>query len=166
MKRLLIMFLIIAILSSSGCGYRVGSLLPADIKTIAVPMFINKTPEPELEAMVTNGIIQEFIADGTLQIVEEENADTLLLGEIIDYRREPIRYTETEVTREYRLIIAVRLTFKDLRHNEVMWENPRVEGEATFFVGTSLPESECIALPNTIKDLAHDVVEKVVEGGW
>lgn len=129
-------------------------------------MFENKTPEPELEALVTNGIIREFIADGTLQVTKEENADTLLIGEIIDYKREPLRFTKEEVTREYRLFIAVRLVFKDLRRNEIMWENPRVEGEATFFVGTSLPESERLALPNVIKDLAHDVVEKVVEGGW
>lgn len=149
-----------------GCGYRVGSLLPADIKTIAVPMFINDTPEPELEAIITNGIIREFIADGTLKVVEEKNADTILLGEIIDYRREPLRFTKTEVTREYRLIIAVKLTFKDLRRNEVIWENPRVEGGTTFFVGTSLPESERLALPDAIKLLAHRVVEKVVEGGW
>lgn len=160
----LIICLLISVIS--GCGYRVGSLLPKDIKTIAVPMFTNKTPEPELEVMVTNGVIREFISDGTLRVVEEENADTLLECEIIDYRREPLRYTQQEVTREYRLLIAVRLVFKDLRRNEVMWENPRVEGEATFFVGTSLPESERLALPAAIKDLSHDVVEKVVEGGW
>lgn len=148
-----------------GCGYRVGSLLPKDIKTIAVPMFINRTPEPELEVIVTNGVIRELITDGTLNVVEKD-ADTLLEGEIIDYKREPLRYTQREVTREYRLLIAVRIIFKDLRRNEVMWENPRVEGEATFFVGTSLPESERLALPAAIKDLSHDVVEKVVEGGW
>lgn len=164
MKRLLCILWVLCGLC--GCGYRVGSLLPKDIKTVAVPMFENKTPEPELEVMVTNGIIQEFITDGSLQVVEEENADTILLGEIIDYRREPIRYTKEEITREYRLVIAVRLVFKDQRHNEVIWENPRVEGETTFFVGTSLPESERANLPNAIKDLAHDVVEKVVEGGW
>lgn len=153
-------------MSITGCGYRVGSLLPAEIKTVAIPMFVNSTPEPELEAILTNGIIREFIADGTLKVVEEANADTLLLGEIIDYRREPLRYSKTEVTREYRLIIAVKLIFKDLHRNEVMWENSRVEGETTFFVGTSLPESERLALPGAIELLAHHVVEKVVEGGW
>lgn len=167
MKKIpLILITIPFILTIFGCGYRVGSLLPADLKTVAVPMFVNKTPEPELESMATNGVIQEFISDGTLQVVEYEDADTLLLAEIIDYRREPLRYTEKEVTREYRLMIAVRLRFEDLRHNEVMWENPRVEGETTFFVGTSLPASERAALPKAIEDLSHHIVEKVVEGGW
>lgn len=150
----------------SGCGYRLGSLLPADLKTVAIPMFINKTPEPELESMITNGVIQEFISDGTLQIAKYETADTLLIAEIIDYRREPLRFSKKEVTREYRLIIAVRLKFEDLRHNEVICENSRIEGETTFFVGTSLPASERAALPKAIKDLAHNIVAKVVEGGW
>lgn len=150
----------------SGCGYRVGSLLPKDIKTVAIPVFVNSTAEPELETIVTNGIIQETIYDGTLKIEEEEDADTLLLGEIIDYRREPLRFTEGEVTREYRLVIAVQVAFKDLKRNEIMWENPRIEGYTTFFVATSLPESERLALPDAVKDLAHHVVEKVVEGGW
>jgi hypothetical protein len=156
----------LALLTVTGCGYRVGSLLPKDIKTIYVPMFINNTPEPELESIVTNGIIQEFILDGTLKTSEESDADTILIGEIIDYRREPLRYSSDEVTTEYRLLIAVKLTFKDLRRNELILENPRVEGYSTFFVGSSLPESERQNLPLVVKDLAHHVVEKVVEGGW
>ena len=153
---------------SAGCGYRVGSLLPADIKTIAIPMFKNKTSEPELEIRVTNGIIQEFIIDGTLDVVEEGPANTLLIGEIIDYRREPVRFSKEEVANEYRLIITVRATFVDLRYGTTttMWENPRIEGEATFYVGSSLPESEQLIIPEVVRDLAHQVVEKVVEGGW
>lgn len=165
-KILLLLSIPLIISSGISCGYRVGSLLPKDIKTVTVPMFINSTAEPELESIVTNGIIQEFIADGTLKITEEENADTLLIGEIIDYRREPLRFNKDEVTREYRLLIAVKIIFKDLRRNEAIFENPRVEGYSTFFVGTSLPESERLAIPATVKDLAHHVVEKVVEGGW
>lgn len=161
-----VLIIILLSIAFSGCGYRLGSLLPGDLKTIAVPMFINRTTEPDLESLVTNGVIQELIADGTLQVTEYENADTLLLGEIIDYRREPLRFNEDEVTREYRLIIAVRLRFKDLLHNEIMWESSRVEGESTFFVGVSLIESERTALSATIEDLAHHIVEKIVEGGW
>jgi len=168
MKKLFLLIILAVVLNIFvvGCGYRLGSLLPPDLKTIAVPMFINKTIEPELETFVTNGIIDELIADGTLEVTEEENADTILLGEIIDYNKEPIRFTEDEVTREYRLIIAVRLVFKDQRHDEIMWKATRVEGESTFFIESSLHEAELEALPDAILDLSHDVVEKVVEGGW
>lgn len=160
---LVILFLLV--ITVNGCGYRIGSLLPADLKTIAVPIFKNKTPEPGLDVPVTEGIIQELIFDGTLEVVEEDDADTLLIGEIISYKREPLRY-DNEVTSEYRLLIGVRLKFLDLRHKKVIWTYPAVYGDATFFVGLSLPESEQTALPDVIEDLAHEVVEKVVEGGW
>lgn len=166
MKKVILSLLILSLISLSGCGYRVGSLLPQNLETIAVPMFTNKTTEPELEILVTNGVIQELISDGTLQVVEEDNADTLLVGEITGYIREPLRYTQDQVTREYRLRIIVRLRFVNLVENKIMWEYPRLEGETTFFITSSLPESERIALPDAIEDLSHDVVEKVVEGGW
>jgi len=165
-KTLFVIFTLLITTVISGCGYRVGSLLPKDIKTIAVPMFKNNTPEPEIEALITNGVIQEFILDGTLKVVEEDVADTMLIGEIIDYRREPIRYTKDEVTKEYRLVIAAKIRFEDLRRGDSAWENPRVEGYVEFYVGSSLPESERLNLPTAIKDLAHHIVEKVVEGGW
>lgn len=165
-KKGLLAVILVSLLTVTSCGYRVGSLLPPDIKTIAVPIFENLTIEPELEIRVTNGIIREFVADGTLEVVEEGPADTLLIGEIIGYTRQPLRYTKQEVTREYRLLLSVKLRFEDLRNNKVMWEYPIIEGETTFFVEGSLPESEQIALPDAIEDLAHHVVEKVVEGGW
>ncbi len=166
MKNFLVAITIsLLILTVNGCGYRVGSLLPSDLKTIAVPMFKNKTPEPDLSAPITNGIIQEIIFDGTLEVVEEDDADTLLIGEIITYKLEPLRF-DKEVTSEYRLQLGVRLKFLDLRHKKILWTYPKVYGDTTFFVGLSLPESEQEALPDAIEDLAHEVVEKVVEGGW
>lgn len=150
----------------SSCGYRIGSLLPPDLKTIAVPMFENRTPEPQLESLVTNAVIKEIIADGTLKVTDRENADLILSGQVIDYRREPLRFTKDVVTEEYRLIIAVKARLIDLRRNKVMWETDRIQGDTTFFVRTSLPASEQAALPKALRDLAHHIVEKIVEGGW
>lgn len=165
--RITFIVLIFCVLSTIiGCGYRLGSLLPPDLKTIAVPMFKNKTSEPELEVEITNGIIQELIYDGTLEIVEEDDADTILLGEIVNYRRSALRFDAAEATTEYRLQIYVNLKFVDLRNKKVMWTARNVYGETTFFIEGSLPESERLALPDAIEDLGHEVVQKVVEGGW
>ncbi len=162
-------FLLIALLfvSVSGCGYRVGSLLPASMKTVAVPNFINRTIEPAIEIDVTNGVIERFQVDGTLEVVPESEADTLLLGEIIDYKREGLRLSSSDdSTTEFRLTIAVRLTFKDLNTGKVLWVATRVEGETEFLPGSSGPEAERAALPLVVEDLAEDIVSKVVDAGW
>lgn len=150
-----------------GCGYRVGSLLPAHMKTISVPNFVNRTLEPAIEIDVTNGVIERLQVDGTLEVVSEDEADTLLLGEIIDYKREGLRLSsDDDSTTEFRLTIAVRLTFKDLTTGKTLWVAQRIEGEAEFLPGSSGPEAERAALPSVIEDLAEDIVSKVVDAGW
>src|SRR5436853_297995 len=55
----------------AGCGYGlVGSqnnLLPATVKTIAVPAFVNKTTRVELEQRVTQAVADEFVSRGRLR---------------------------------------------------------------------------------------------------
>lgn len=160
-----------------GCGYRMGSILPVNIKTIAVPMFKNTTQEPGVEVGVTNQIINQFQIDGTLNVVDEDEADVRLDGEIVQYLREPLRFTggDFKDVSEYRLRLVTHLTLVDLRTGQPMWTNRRVEGETTYFLSGSFRETERTAvgaltsqertqLPTLEEDLAHDVVESVVEG--
>lgn len=167
MKKLMLLLCGIVLAAAPGCGYRLGSLLPASMKTVAVPNFKNHTNEPALEITVTNGVIERFQVDGTLEVVPEEEADTLLIGEIIDYKREGLRLSSTDdTTTEFRLTIAVRLTFKDLKTGKTLWVADRVEGEAAFPPGNNGPEAERAAIPRVVEDLAEDVVSKVVDAGW
>jgi hypothetical protein len=155
------------LLAAAGCGYRLGSLLPPTMKSVSVPNFKNYTNQPGIEAQVTNGVIERFQVDGTLQVLPHDEADTQLLGEIIDYKREGLTLsTSTDATTTYRLIIAVRLTFKDLKTGKVLWVANRIEGENTFPPGLSTPEAERAAVPGVVEDLAEHVVKKVVDAGW
>jgi len=154
-------------LTVSGCGYRMGSLLPSHMKTISVPNFKNHTLEPGIQIDVTNGVIERFQVDGTLEVVPEEEADTLLIGEIIDYKREGLRISsDNDSTTEFRLTIAVRLTFKDLTTGKTLWVAQRITGEDVFLPGQSGPEAERAAIPGVVEDLAEHVVSKVVDAGW
>lgn len=169
MKKIsLALFCGVLLVAGGGCGYRLGSLLPSTMKSVAVPNFKNYTiDQPSLSAIVTNGVIERFQVDGTLQVAPQDEADTLLIGEIIDYKRAGLRVsTTTDATTEYRLTIAVRLTFKDLKTGKVLWVANRIEGENTFPPGLSTPEAERAAIPGAVEDLAEHVVKKVVDAGW
>lgn len=159
-----------------GCGYRVGAILPPGISTIEVPVFRNSTQEPGIEVGVTNQIINQFQIDGSLKVIEE-GADARLEGEIVEYRREPLRYTGTDFKEvsEYRLRLITHLNLVNIKTGEALWSGRTVEGEATYFVqgdfrevertaiGT-LTEQEKSQLPTLQEDLAYKVVESVVEG--
>ncbi len=163
---------IIVILACLGCafamgcfGYRVGPILKADYKSIAVPMFKNKTYKPQLEAQITNGIIKRFQADGTLNIDSEDNADVVLYGEIIGYNRYALRLAQRDVNipREYRLTITVRVEAYNRRTGKIVLKETKVSGSADTFIGSDQQSAEYQALPLVAEDIARQVVSLLVE---
>src|SRR4051812_48563301 len=70
----------------SGCGYTLsgrGSFLPAYIKVIGVPMFVNSTPVFDVEKRITERVVAEFIGRGKYTIEPRTTGvDALLTGEI------------------------------------------------------------------------------------
>jgi hypothetical protein len=147
----------------AGCaGYRVGTLLPPRYKTIAVPMFRNESDQPHIEAMATNAAIEKFNVDGTLRVLEHD-ADLLLECTIVVFDRTPVRYAEGIRPIEYRLTVTVSATLRDLHEGEKLWSKRLISGDALFLVAGDLYSSEMAAVPKAMEDLAHDIVEAVVE---
>src|SRR5437016_5656491 len=85
-----LMSAVLAVMSvgmNAACGYSLagrGTFLPAYIKTIGVPNFINRTTVFNLESTLTQKVRSEFIGRGKYQIVPEETGvDAVLVGEIL-----------------------------------------------------------------------------------
>ena len=158
--------LLVIVVVACGCGgYSVGTLLPEHIKTIAVPVFVNNTGEPNLEIPATTAVINQLNTDGTLSVVGEgQNPDVVLTARIIQYQRKAIRYTGVTRPTEYRITITVVATLHDTREDTDLFKESRVSGSTEFLVGAGLPASERRARPDALEDLAHDLVERIVEG--
>lgn len=153
-------------LLTSGCaGYRLGSMLPADIKTVYVPTFVNKTREPLIEVQTTQKAIQEFQRDGSLKVASRETADAILEVTILDYDTVPVRYdSDRRSTAEtYRLWLTAQVVMKRTKDGTVIAENARIRGQTVFEVFGDLTSSKTRALPLAAEDLAHNIVETVVE---
>lgn len=157
----------------SGCGYTNRTLLPSDFKTIYIPTFVNKiefnniTPEyrtyyPGLEVKISKAVRDRFLYDGNLRIVQEEEADLRLEGELIDYLKQPLRYGESDEIEEYRISIIVGLVLKD-RNGKVIWEEKNFIGDTTYFLKGSLAKSEQQALDDAVTDLARRIVNRTIE---
>lgn len=156
----------LAAFALSGCaGYRLGSMLPPDIKTICLPTFINQTTEPQIEIQATRSAMEEIQRDGSLKIVDENRADAVLQVRLTDYRITPLVYEATRKTAatEYRLTLYAAIVLTRRSDNKVIVENPRCYGEATFPVIGDMTSSKRIGLPKAAADLAHDIVQKVTE---
>ncbi len=149
-----------------GCvGYRLGSMLPPEIKTVHVPTFINQTAEPQLELDTTRFALQEFQKDGSLKFAPADAADAILQVRLTDYKLTPLQYDTDRPTAalEYRITLYASIVLTRKRDGKVLAENPRCYGEGTFTVVGDLSSSKRIGLPKAAKDLAHDIVQKVTE---
>lgn len=154
------------LLFAPGCvGYRLGSMLPPDIRSVHVPTFVNGTGEPLIEADVTNATIEEFQRDGTLRILSVHNADTILNAKITEYRIDPLRYDRDERTRanEYRLTLAARIELSRRSTGAHIVEPLTVKAESWFTAPADLASAKKEALPKAARQLAHNIVERIVE---
>ena len=150
---------------AAGCGaYHLGTTLPSNLQTVYVPTFENKTYQPGIEVDITNAVITRYRQDGNLRPVSEDEADTVLRGEIIGWRRRVMGYTgvdDTEVE-EYRLYVIAVITFVDRTTGESLITRQQVRGHTDFFVENDLPDEENAARPKAYKDLARRIVDQTV----
>jgi len=149
----------------AGCaGYRLGSTPPPGIKTLYVPAFVNRTGEPDVDTVATRAVIQEIQRDGTLGLSDAANADAHLYVTVTDYNLEPLRYdaNRAKTTREYRLLLTAEAEFRRRDPEEVLAKR-KLRGDATFELVGNLATAKIEALPRAAEDLAHDIVEMLVE---
>ncbi|MCM8778519.1 MAG: LPS assembly lipoprotein LptE [Candidatus Omnitrophica bacterium] len=156
-----------------GCGYTTHSVLPSSFKTIYIPTFVNKIkfegnlPEyktyyPGLEIKITNAIINRFIYDGNLRIARDEEADLRLEGELVDYLKQPLRYSEANEIEEYRISLIVNLVLKD-REGNLLWKESNFIGDTTYRLSGPFAKAEQRAVDDAVNDLARRVVNRTIE---
>ena len=159
-----------------GCGYTTKVMLPSDIKTIHVEIFKNNigiTKEvsakdryevyrPGLEVDVRDAVIGRIFLDGHLRLESYDKADSILEGEIIEYRKDPLRYQNENVT-EYNISLVCDIRLKGLEDSNILLEEKSITGEATYFTTGSLQTSETTALNAAASDLARQIVNRIVE---
>ncbi len=128
--------LVCAVLAQSGCGYSLagrGSFLPAYIKRIGVPTFINNTPVFDLDRQVTERVRSEFIGRGKYTIVPDTiGVDGLLTGVISSVTLTPVAFNTSQQATRYALTLTASVEFKDMQANKVLWTNPSMQYREEF----------------------------------
>ncbi len=163
-RKIFVLTSLAACLVASGCGYRLGSSLPAGIKSVHVPAFRNTSGEPQVDTLATSAALQEFQRDGTLEVADASFADTRLDVTITKFTLEAVRFDRDrrKTTKEYRLRIEAEFVFKKVSTGEVL-QKRKVFGETQFEPSGDLASAKRSAIPAGCQDLAHQIVKTVVE---
>lgn len=173
----------------NGCGYTARPGLASHLRTVYVKPLVNTIDitqlttdyerfplyRPGMETTITTEVINRFQFTGLLRPAGPTQADSRLEGELVEFRRDALRYTASQQVEEWRLNIVVNLRFYDLHSNPaegetpsagggmLVWEEERLTGDTTYFALGSSAEAESTALTRVIQDLARRVVERTVE---
>jgi hypothetical protein len=156
---------LICLLAFGCAGYHVGPVTKRNFQSIAVPMFRNTTLHPQLEAQISNAIIQRLQQDGSLRIESEPRADVVLKGSITRYSRQSLRSlrTDTRAPREYEITVTVRVEATDRRTGETVLKSTEVEGKSDVFISEDQQSAEEQALPLIADDIGKRVAGLLVE---
>jgi lipopolysaccharide assembly LptE-like protein len=168
-----------AVLASSlalpGCGYSLagrGSFLPASIKTIGIPMFVNNTPIFEVEKRITEKVRSEFIGRGKYIIKPDQNAvDALLMGEISSITVAPADFTPERQASKYVITVTTKIEFRDVKADKVLWANPYLQFREDYELSntanvtdpTAFLGQDINALDRLASELARSIVSAILE---
>ncbi|TRZ50466.1 hypothetical protein D4Q80_00240 [bacterium] len=176
-KKILPVTVCLLLLAAAGCGYTSRSLIRDKFKTIYIAQFANKIDitregdaanryklyRPMLEQDITQAVINKFLWDGNLKPQKEGAAHLTLRGELVEFRRDPLRYTSSQDVEEYRINLVVNIKLWDNKENKLVWEEVRFTGDTTYFTIGPLSKSEDAAVSDALVDLARRIVERTVE---
>jgi len=148
-------------LLAAGCGYSTQGTLPSRVKTVAVPMFVNRTQQPGVESFITRAVVEAFSTNGRLRVVPAAEADAILAGEITGYTVDSIVFDADANVRLYRLSVTLDLRMRDTRDNSVLFQQAAVREQADFRVAGVV--SGTIAREETaLRDAAVEIGRAIV----
>jgi hypothetical protein len=143
--------------SLSSCGYSFGFKLPRGAKTLAVPIFENKTLIRAVEFEITSLLVEELKARSAVPIVTS-GGDAILSGQVAGYSKTPLIETG-------RQLIAGRITVRVLVRlqclGETVIDNQEFVGSEDFDTRTG--GTEDAALHGAVREIAEKILFEMQE---
>jgi hypothetical protein len=158
------------LLASLGCaGYQLGnqSLFRPEIRTVYIPVFESVSYRRYLGEQLTEAVIKEIERQTPYKVVATPNADSVLMGRVIDEKKRVISETINDDPRYLGTDLVVSVTWQDRRGGVLMQQSGLVLSPLTFFSSDSgdlIPEggqSLGTAQQETIQRIARQIVEQM-----
>jgi len=152
---------VVATLCVGGCGYSLQGNLPDHIKSVAVPVFRNRTTEPGVESTISSAVVNAFTTNGKLRVVSLDAADSMLEGEIIGFEVQSLAFDSRLNLRSYRLAVTMNVRFRDLKKSAMLWEQQGLREVVDFQVAGQVADTVSRE-EGAVKQAAVEIGRKVV----
>ncbi|MBU1276901.1 MAG: hypothetical protein KJ720_16105 [Proteobacteria bacterium] len=169
MKKLSIAGILMLAVMVAACGYQFRGKqnnLPSDVKSIAIPVFKNKTNEIRIEQIFTDAVIFQFNRSQMVRVVSQGQADAVLTGTVERVEINDVALTSTDTSRQRRITVWVSATLVRSRDGKVLWANKSLWQNNTYNVGVSptiTDSNKRAALTVLARELAQTLHDGVFE---
>jgi hypothetical protein len=149
---------------ASDPNYAWSGLYREDVKTVAVPIFVNRTFYRGVEFSLSKAVVNQIENRTPYKVVPKERADTILEGEVINVRLRTIsRSAFNALPQEQIYVIVVNFTWKDMRTGKIYTQRHNYEQTAPYY--PTLGEGQFAGEQENVERLAVAIVEEM-EAEW
>ena len=142
-----------------GCGYTTRGLYREDIRTVAVPIFVNNGLRRDIEFELTQKVIQYIESRTPYKVVSRENADATIQGQIASFFKNSSGEDGFDNPRGGVLHAVVQITWIDNRTGAVIGGNSEtvnLSGWSIYNIDTA--QSNATATTDLVEQLADKVI--------
>jgi hypothetical protein len=143
--------------------YKWASLYRQDVKTVAVPIFVNRTYYRGIEFNLTKAVINQLESRTPYKVAPRERADTVLEGQIIFVGVNTSSRSQVGIPQEQLYYIIVNFTWKDLRTGQMLVSRRAFEQTAPYY--PTLGEDQFAGAQENVERLALAIVEEL-QANW
>ena len=148
----------------AGCGYySFKGALPSYLKSVAIPIFVDRTAYPGIQELVTDSVIESFVTDNTLKVVDESKADIILTGTIQSVNQRAAAVKSGETVSEYQIYVNVKVVCEDVKMSKKLYE--KVFSQYGLMSNTGGQDEKDAAINSAVELITEDIVNTTL-GGW
>ncbi len=156
----------------AACGYSLvgtgASALPANVRTVWVPTFVNDTTTVGVEQKLTDAVLRELSARGRLKpSTDRAGADSELTGRLTSMSVSPVRFDDQGLAVEYQVTVTAALSLVEKATEKVLFKEPSFVFRQPYTVpgsSRSYYDREREAIEALARPFAQSLVTTILEG--
>ncbi len=153
------LIMLVASLLLAGCGYSHKELFPTDVRTVAVPIFENRTFYQGVEFDLTEAVIKEIERRTPYKVVASDRADTLLRGRVVAVEQRTLSQTrEAGMPEEVEARVVVDFSWTAVSTGQTIRDRQGFAAVGRYIPARPLGEPLEIAQHEAVQMLARDIV--------
>lgn len=141
-----------------------GASVPPHLKSIAIPVADDRSGSAEagLRELLTQKLIQKFIDDNSLQVVDRVNANSILETSIVSFNDAPAIVSAGETIASRRITIGIKASYRDLVKKITVFD--KVFTNYANYPATGSLNDRNRAIEEIIEKTTEDILLETVSG--